>query len=121
MQTDGRFDSQTHFASEIGQDYVGDYIEKQPLNGGQKFGGGFYVCAEIGSLFSLILVCLADQSIPVLMVILMHSKGLAQSFRHPLMAFKARGEGDGSGAASPARSSSPMEISLQNIPFQPLY
>lgn len=36
------FDSQTHLATESGQDYDDDYIEKLPLNDGQNFDGGFY-------------------------------------------------------------------------------
>jgi chitin synthase len=58
------FDSQTHLASEPGQDYDDDYIEKLPLNDGQNF-GGFYPppCAQI-SLFLLDILSLSCRPIP---------------------------------------------------------
>ena len=51
------FDSQVHLASEGGQDYDDEYLEKQPLTDGHTFAGGFYPPAYVqksAPLFCLI-------------------------------------------------------------------
>jgi len=118
------FDSQTHLPSAGGHDYDDDeYLEKQPLNVGQSFTGGFYPPQYVSFKYICVVLFSVVPLGPLTPITLanIHSIDLALSFLRLPMVLRMRGDDDKpSDAARPVRLSSPTEISLQSILSQHL-